>query len=90
MKKNPNKSNDLDMQLHIDNALKIIDNHIPANYIDKVISKLPKEYKNERNVIFNLRHKKVTPLNHMLVFNALVEVAIENKKEKENLVAKIT
>lgn len=90
MKNNSSKVNNSDMQLHINKALEIIDNHIPTNYVEKVIAKLPIEYKKTRNVIFNLRHKKVTPLNHMLVFNALVEVAIENKEQKEELVKKIT
>lgn len=90
MKKYLNQTNKEDMQMHIEKALQIIDDHIPTNYVEKVMSKLPKSFKVEKSTISNLRLKKVTPLKHMIVFNALVEVALENKKEKEKLIESLT
>ena len=79
-----------DMQLHILKAYKIIEDHLPENYVIAVHKKLPIDanvsYGNIRNV-----KNKAYPVtkNKIIVLNALVEVALENKEQKEKLI-KIT
>ena len=71
-----------DVQTHIDIAYEIIDTYLPKSYVDQVFKKLPKNSTVTSGTIRNVRAK----LNNRLdVLNALVEVALDNKVNIENL-----
>jgi hypothetical protein len=78
------KTKGKDMQLHIDKAFEIIEEHLPQEYVNKVMSKFPKK-DITRGIIRNVRNKTGKLENKIEVINALVEVALEHKAEKEKL-----
>jgi hypothetical protein len=65
-----------DVQLHIDKAYEIIDNHLPFNYVEAVLNKIPKEANVSKGMIRNTKKKLSKRID---VINAMVEVALENK-----------
>jgi hypothetical protein len=71
-----------DMQLHIANARIIITEFLPTEYVDKVLEKLPAGSKVSKGTIRNVKNNSSDRLD---VLNALVEVALENKKLQERL-----
>lgn len=81
----PRKNNLIDMQIHIDKAFMLINKHLPVTYVEKVLEKLPKNTKVTKTIIQNIRQKKSKASSNLEVFNAIVEVAVENKKEQQNL-----
>lgn len=81
----PRKKNLTDMQVHIDKAFTIIDKHLPVGYVDKVIEKLGNDPKVNKTIIQNVRQKKQKASSNLEVFNAIVEVAVENKKHQQYL-----
>lgn len=74
-----------DVQMHIEKAYEIIDTHLPVAYVEKVFEKLPKNTAVTKTMIQNVRQKKQKASSNIDVFNAIVEVAIENKKQQERL-----
>lgn len=73
-----NNTNDKDVQLHIVKAYKIIDEYLPFSYVEEVLKKLPKGTSVTKCIIRNVKKKKSTRLD---VINAMVEVALDNKKQ---------
>jgi 3-dehydroquinate synthetase len=73
-----------DMQMHIDKAFIIIEEHLPQEYVNKVMDKLQSKTIT-RGIIRNVRNKTGKVENKIEVVNALVEVALEHKAEKEKL-----
>ena len=71
-----------DVQLHIDKAYKIIDEYLPFNYVDDVLKKLPKGNTITKNIIRNVKKKSSSRLD---VLNAMVEVALDNKRQMAKL-----
>ena len=76
-----------DMDLHIEKAYKIIDEHLPFNYTSLVIAKLPKELGVTSGMIRNTKKRATERID---IINAMVEVALENKALKEKLIQTIT
>ena len=76
-----------DMELHIEKAYKIIDEHLPFNYTNAVLEKLPKELGITSGIIRNVKKRATKKIE---VINAMVEVALENKALKETLIKTIT
>jgi hypothetical protein len=70
------------VHLHIEKAYKTIDDWLPRNYVDEVKAKLPKNKIVSKGTMHNVRQKKSTRLD---VLNAMVEVALDHKKEIEKL-----
>ncbi|MBC7642197.1 MAG: hypothetical protein H7174_07650 [Flavobacterium sp.] len=72
-----------DVQLHIAKAFVIINEHLPDNYVQEVLEKVPTV---SAGIVRNVRNKcnRITE-NRLNVVNALVEVALSNKKEKLKL-----
>ena len=70
------------MQTHIESAFEIIDNYLPDRYVSSVMNKLPKNHSINASTIRNVRLKKS---NRVDIINAMVEVALENKKQLEHL-----
>jgi hypothetical protein len=77
-----NKTKGKDVQLHIDKAYKIIDEYLPFNYVDDVLKKLPKGNTITKSIIRNVKKKHSSRLD---VLNAMVEVALDNKKQMAKL-----
>jgi hypothetical protein len=73
---------DKNMQIHIEKAYKIIDNHLPFNYVTAVFEKLPKDTDVSAGMIRNTKKKLSKRLD---IINAMVEVALENKALIEKL-----
>lgn len=73
---------DKDMQIHIEKAYEIIDNHLPFNYVTAVFEKLPKNTNITSGMIRNAKKKLSKRLD---IINAMVEVALENKALVEEL-----
>jgi hypothetical protein len=71
-----------DVQLHIAKAYKIIDEYLPFNYVEEVLRKLPKGSSVTKNIIRNVKKKNSSRLD---VLNAMVEVALDNKKQMAKL-----
>lgn len=67
---------------HIEKAYKTIDEWLPRNYVLEVHQKLPKGKNISRGTMHNVRQKKSLRLD---ILNAMVEVALENKKQIEKL-----
>jgi hypothetical protein len=84
------KNERYDMQLHIEKAFDVIEEHLPHNYVAEVQKKLGPEAKINDGVIRNIRNKlqKVTD-NRLNVLNALVEVSLENKAQKDKLISNL-
>jgi hypothetical protein len=83
MTKIKEKKEKQDVQLHIAKAFVIINEHLPEHYVQEVRKKLPEV---SSGIIRNVKNKtnEITE-NRLNVINALVEVALDNKKEKEKL-----
>ena len=77
-----NNTKGKDVQLHIAKAYKIIDEYLPFNYVDDVLKKLPKGNSITKNIIRNVKKKNSTRLD---VLNAMVEVALDNKRQMAKL-----
>lgn len=90
MKKTDNTNADDDVQSHINSAIEIIKRWMPSGYVEKVKEKLPKGFAVKDETIHNLKLRKVSPLKHMVVFNVMVEVALDNKRAHERLKEQIT
>lgn len=90
MKNLPNKTSINDMQTHIDKAFEIIKEHLPTSYVKSVLDKLPEDSGVNPEMIRNVRLKKQGVLKSMEIFNALVEVALDNKAQKERLIQQTT
>lgn len=71
-----------DVQLHITKAYKIIDQYLPFNYVEDVLKKLPKQSPITKTIVRNVKKRKSTRLD---VLNAMVEVALDNKKQMARL-----
>lgn len=78
---NINKNNNAkDMHSHIEKAHLILDKHLPKRYVRLVLQKLPANGDVTSSIIRNVR----IGLNDRIdVLNAMVEVALENKKLEE-------
>jgi hypothetical protein len=85
MNKIQDKEKLTDVQMHIEKAYQIIDKHLPVGYVEKVFEKLPKNTKVTINIIQNIRQRKQKASTNLEVFNAIVEVAIENKNNLDSL-----
>lgn len=81
MTKITNNSIAPDVQLHIDKAFVIIEEYLPTLYVERVIEKIDKN-KPSKGVVRNVRAKLIPRID---VINAMVEVALENKKDIEKL-----
>jgi hypothetical protein len=77
---NNNKQDD--MQLHIQKAYDIIDQYLPTIYVNEVIEKFPKGSRITKGMIRNVKNKLNARLD---ILNAMVEVALENKRLQEKL-----
>jgi hypothetical protein len=75
------KNKDKNMQMHIEKAYQIIDNHLPFNYVEAVIKKLPENTEVSKGMIRNTKKKLSKRID---ILNAMVEVALENKELVEN------
>jgi hypothetical protein len=75
------------MDLHIEKAYKIIDEHLPFSYTNLVIAKLPVESGVTSGMIRNVKKRATERID---ILNAMVEVALENKALKEKLIQTIT
>jgi hypothetical protein len=74
-----------DVHSHIDAAYLIIEQHLPANYVQTVIEKLTDPTLTE-GIIRNIKHRVTKyPATRLNVINALVEIALEHKSQKEKL-----
>lgn len=90
MKSIPNNNDKKEVQSHIDTAYKIIEEYLPATYLEKVRAKLPADYKVKDSLIRNVKLKKQKAAAHLKILNALVEIALENKDEGSKLKLLIT
>ena len=72
-----------DMELHIAKARTIIAEYLPKEYVDKVLEKLHADSKVSKGTIRNVKNKLS---NRLDVLNAMVEVALENKKLQDKLI----
>lgn len=70
-----------DMELHIEKAYQIIDTHLPFNYTNAVLAKFPQEAGITPGMIRNVKKRATKRID---ILNAMVEVALENKKLLEN------
>lgn len=77
-----NNTKGKDVQIHIAKAYKIIDEYLPFNYVDDVLKKLPKGNSITKNIIRNVKKKNSSRLD---VLNAMVEVALDNKRQMAKL-----
>lgn len=80
-----NKIQKDDMQMHILNAYDIIDKHLPSPYVEIVLAKLPVDSVTKAT-IRSVRADKTRAAKKLSVLNALVEVALEHKREVEKLI----
>jgi hypothetical protein len=69
------------MELHIQKAYDIIDKHLPFHYTDLVLAKLPTNSGITSGIVRNVKKKLSKRID---VLNAMVEVALDNKKLEEN------
>lgn len=76
-----------DMQLHIQKAFEIINADLPVNYVVKVRAHLSKDISKitTDEMIKNVRQGKQKPENQPEIFHALISVAQESKKFKDDL-----
>lgn len=70
------------MDPNITKAYEIIEEHLPFNYSSEVMNKLPKDGSITMGMIRNVKKKLSSRLD---ILNAMVEVALEHKTQKENL-----
>lgn len=75
----------IDVQSHIDRSYEIIEEYLPATYLAKVRKKLPESLTISDGYIKNIKNKFVKADTQIEVLNALVEVALENKRAIEQL-----
>lgn len=82
MKTKLNNTKVKDVQIHIKKAYQIIDDYLPFNYVEEVLKKLPKDTNVTKAIIRNVKKKHSSRLD---VLNAMVEVALEHKKQQATL-----
>ena len=70
------------VQMHIEKAFVIINEWLPREYVADVNAKLPTNKKASKYMLHNVRQKKSLKIE---IINAMVEVALENKKQLEKL-----
>lgn len=73
------------VQLHIVKARKIIEEHLPSQYVEQVLQKLPDDV--TKHMVHNV---KKNYSNRLDILEAMVEVAEENKKAKKNFMKKVS
>lgn len=73
-----NNTKGKDVQSHIAKAYKIIDEYLPFNYVEDVLKKLPKDSSITKSIVRNVKKKHSVRID---VLNAMVEVALDNKKQ---------
>jgi hypothetical protein len=69
------------MEIHIENAYQIIEEHLPFNYRKAVLAKFPQEAGITSGMVRNVKKRATIRID---ILNAMVEVALENKKLLEN------
>lgn len=84
MKKLPTNQKENNVQTHIANGWKLIDEYLPATYVQQVIE-LDPSLKGSEFKIRNVRRKLQKAHRHMKIFTALVKVAKANKDAVEFL-----
>ena len=89
MSKNVTTPKKTSMQLHIDNAYELIKEYLPDFYLERVREKLPENITVSDGTIRNIKNRFNKPDGKIEVLNALVEVALENKKAMEKLASEI-
>lgn len=90
--------NQTDVQLHIKEACKLINDHLPVQYVDKVLQKLPGDSTVTASMIRNIRAKISDPTkkstikleNYLPVIVALATIAKSNRDDKLALAAAVT
>ena len=76
----------LDVYSHIREAYEVIEEFLPKMYVDKVLEKLPENTKITSGIIRNIRNRTNPNVSSNLeVLNALVEVALDHKKQQDKL-----
>ena len=79
------KNKQKDVHLHIDKAYAIIGEHCPMNYTEKVMEKMSDPSLTSA-IIRNLKHRVTRyPISRIPVLNALVEISLQHKADKEKL-----
>lgn len=87
------KKNKNDMRSHIVKAFEIIEEHLPESYVPLVLDKLKADgLQASSNVIRNVRIKDPEEIraNHFAIVNAMVEVANDNKMQKQKLIENLS
>lgn len=91
MTKLPKATKKNDVQTHINAAYACMDEHLPTQYAGRTLRKLRHLTDITEDKIRNVRLKKNTaPENNLEVVNALLEVALENKAQKEKLQSQVS
>jgi hypothetical protein len=85
MAKNVKQTKKSNMQSHIDAAYETINNYLPSKYLERVREKLSQDIVVSDGTIRNIRNKFNKPDGKIEVLNALVEVALDNKKAIQKL-----
>jgi hypothetical protein len=86
------KTKSVDVQMHIKSSFDFINDHLPDVYAEKVLKKL--KYMGITNIsagtIRNVKMRGAEKCNNIPVLTALLEVAKENKKVKEDLLSALS
>ena len=86
MKKSLNDNNVIDVHLHIEKGFNVMKDFLPIDYLEKVKEKLKgSEISVTDDIIRNIRRRRQKPEKNLKVFNALVEVAVENRTDIQKL-----
>lgn len=77
-----------DMQMHIEDSLKFVDEHLPVKYVGDVLDKLIKSGDNDitPGMIRNCKNKWVLNNTNLKILTALLEVAKESKRVKDTFI----
>lgn len=74
------------VQSHIVKARKLIEEHLPSVYVGLVLEKLHKDGNVTKHMVHNVKKNCSDRLD---ILEAMVEVAQENKKAKQQLLKKL-
>lgn len=75
-----------DIQMYIDKAFEVINEHVPEDYVVKVFELLPKKTKVTKTIIQNVRRRRQKPERRLEVFMALYQVCVNERLLKEKFI----
>ncbi len=75
-----------EIQIYIEKAFEVINEHIPEDYVTKVLELLPNKTNVTKTIIQNVRRRRQKPERRLEIFMALYQVCVNERILKEKFI----